>query len=413
MLGAALSFMMAASINVNAQSSGNLWGYTFGDYAYVAHGDSAARGKGIQYAGMGNASKGISLGQSAFDIRRVYLGYDFNINKKFTAHTLLAYEGNTDANGHDAPFLKVAYLQWHNIFPKSDLLIGMQPTCSFAMNTEGLWGYRSIDKTIMDMRGMDGSTDMAIGLNGKIWEAKADSGKKGTAIGYTLQLGNNSGSNPIPGFSTSASSFNNTTDQAKKIRFNVYLNALNDALTVGFYTDYINYGRDGLGMYTSSSTGFQIAVQTMKFYANYSSKWFGIGAEYDMQSMKNGEVETFFDSTKGKNDTTNTTATGLSIFAHGTIIQKKLNVFVRYDMYNPDTKYSFSKDESFASALNKNNFYTETFITAGLDWTPTEDKKVHIMPNVWIDNIKNSFGSDKLKSDNYMLYRLTFYYIFK
>ena len=355
----AVTAMVAGSITVQAQSKGNLWGYAFGDYAYVAHGDSASRGKGAQYAGLGNntTSKNEALGQSAFDIRRVYLGYDYDINKKFTAHTLLSYEGNSDAQGHNVQFLKTAYLQWHNIFPKSDLLIGLQPTCSFGTNTEALWGYRSVEKTVMDMRGMDGSTDLGIGLMGKIWEAKADSGKKGTSINYILQLGNNSGSNPIPQFSGCGYPLNNTTDQAKKIRFNLYLNALNDALTVGFYTDYINYGGVHYG---TSSTLFQSATQTMKFYANYSNKWFGIGFEYDMQSMKNGEIETFSDSTKGTNDTTNATLSAISVFAHGTIIQKRLNIFARYDMYNPDTKYSFSKDESFASMLNKNNTYKET-----------------------------------------------------
>ena len=409
MQGIALSLMIGGCMTANAQTKGHVWGYAFGDYAYIGHGDSAGRGQGIQYKGMDNTSKGLALGQSAFDVRRVYLGYDLNINKKFTAHTLLSYEGNSDAQGHNVQFLKLAYLQWHNIFPKSDLLIGLEPTPSFGTNTEPLWGYRSVEKTIMDMRGVDGSTDLGIALAGKIWEAKADSGKHGTAIGYFLQLGNNSGSNPVPGFSNGSGPFNNTTDQARKVRFNLYLSALNDALQVGFYTDYVNYG--GVHM-DSTSKLYQMATQTIKGYAHYKSKWFGVGFEYFMQNMKNGEFETFAPGI-GTSDTTTATRSGLSIYANGTIIQKKLGVFARYDIYNPDTKYSYSTTEGFKSALASANTYKETFITAGLDWMPAGDPKVHIMPNIWYDGISNGYGSDKLKSDNYMVYRVTFYYIFK
>jgi hypothetical protein len=185
-LGLALSFAIAGSVKVQAQTAtpgGKLWGYAFGDFAYVGHGDSAGRGNGgLQYKGLGNnqpAPPTWSSGENAFDLRRVYLGYDYTINDKFSATTLLAYEGNADANGNNVPFLKNAYFTWKNIFPKSNLIVGQQPTSPFATanQTEALWGYRSVEKTIMDLRKVDGSTDMGIALTGKIWEGKADSGK--------------------------------------------------------------------------------------------------------------------------------------------------------------------------------------------------------------------------------------------
>jgi hypothetical protein len=234
-------------------------------------------------------------------------------------------------------------------------------------------------------------------------------------IGYHLMYGNNSGNAPLSGFSI-AGPGNQTTDEAKKIRANLYFVALNGALTVGAYTDYINYGNVP---YKGSHTVFQKAIQTVKGYAAYNSKWFGIGVEYFMQTQKNGEVHVVT-ATPTSNDTSAATQSGLSVFAHATIIQNKLNFFARFDMYNPDTKYQFvttgspaKVSETYTSLLVPTNTYKENFLTAGLDWTPTADKKVHIEPNVWYDAISNAFGSDNLKADDYFLYRVTFYYIFK
>jgi hypothetical protein len=70
--------------------------------------------------------------------------------------------------------------------------------------------------------------------------------------------------------------------------------------------------------------------------------------------------------------------------------------------------------ETFSSSASNlaGNSFKETFINAGLDWTPTKDKKVHIMPNLWYYGIKNGYGSDNLGSSSYMLYRVTFLFSF-
>ena len=57
--------------------SGNLWGYVFGDYAVKTHSDSANRGGSNQYTNVAKT-------RNAFQIRRVYVGYDYTINKKYS-----------------------------------------------------------------------------------------------------------------------------------------------------------------------------------------------------------------------------------------------------------------------------------------------------------------------------------------
>ncbi len=437
-----------------AAGASGFWGYAFGDYAYMATGDSAGRGTKQQYKGVGasTASGGVAQNThpNAFEIRRAYLGYDYNINKHFSAYALLAYEGDQDVNDDRTVYLKYMYVKWKNIWKNTDLKIGQQATNSFAnaYNTEPLLGYRSVEKTIMDMHGVDGSSDMGLTLEGRLWTAHAkDTNNVPLFIGYSAMIGDNSGNNPVAGFtgtagaaslggatitstSTSVSTgtvttttttkttiavnpFNETTDNAKKIRANVYVNALNTALTVGFYTDYINYGNT----YYGTTKGYQHSVMTDKVYAAYNSKWFGIGFEWFTQSYTNGEFETWKKGT-GVNDTVNATQTGMSIFAHGTIIPGTLNIFARYDMYTPDNNYSYNANETFTelfsnvSSSGNGNSYKETFMNFGLDWTPTKDKKIHIMPNVWYYGIKNGYGSDNLASDNYMFYRISFLFGF-
>jgi hypothetical protein len=73
--------------------------------------------------------------------------------------------------------------------------------------------------------------------------------------------------------------------------------------------------------------------------------------------------------------------------------------------------YSLNADNVSQSAV----FSTQTFITAGLDYTPV--KRVHIMPNIWYTGFKsmdtNLTSTQKLaKSDYDLVYRITFYYIF-
>jgi len=411
------------------------WGYAFGDYAYMAKGDSAGRGTKQQYKGLGEAATANGGTQqashpNAMEVRRAYLGYDYIINKKFSAYALLAYEGDQDVSDNRTVYLKYIYVKWKGIFKGSDLKIGQQATNSFAAdyNTEPLLGYRAVEKTILDMHGVDGSSDMGVDLNGRIWtNHMGDTTMVPTFLGYNVMLGNNSGNTPVPGFTGASTSlsgstvspsttkltlnpFNETTDNAKKVRGMLFVNCLNSALTVGLYTDYINYGP----YFAGTAKAYDRRVTTDKIYAVYNSKWFGIGFEWFSQSMTNGELETFKKGT-GTNDTTTAVQTGYSIFAHGTIIPSTLNVFARYDMYTPDNKYSYNANETFTEQFTNTSSvspYKETFINAGLDWTPTKDKKVHLMPNVWYYGIKNGYGSGDLGSDNYLLYRITFLFAF-
>src|SRR6185312_16938310 len=53
-----------------------IWGYVFGDLYYNAHADKTNRGGESMY-------NGVPQYRNAFQFRRIYLGYDYEITKKF------------------------------------------------------------------------------------------------------------------------------------------------------------------------------------------------------------------------------------------------------------------------------------------------------------------------------------------
>src|ERR1035437_970985 len=174
--------------------SGKLWGYVFGDFTYKAHTNSFNMSN-TQYA---TTPKDYNL----FDIRRIYLGYDYDISEHFSTQLLLAYEGQNASDGSRTVFIKAANLRWKNIFKNSDLVMGQMSTPTFATTSESVWGYRSLEKTIMDERKIGGSNDVGVSLQGKLND-KGD-------YGYNLMISNGSGATP-------------ETDKFKKFYADMYI----------------------------------------------------------------------------------------------------------------------------------------------------------------------------------------------
>ena len=125
--------------------SGKVWGYSFGDYYFKAHADSANRGNAL-YSNM-------PANSNSFEFRRIYLGYDYNISEKFSSEVLLAYEGSSlSSDGARSVFLKSANVRWKDIFKGTDLVAGLHSTPAFPMLQEKIMGYRSLEKLMIDMR---------------------------------------------------------------------------------------------------------------------------------------------------------------------------------------------------------------------------------------------------------------------
>jgi len=321
------------------EPSGKVWGYVFGDYFFKAGGDSSAGTLDyLKYKKDFNS----------FDFRRANIGYDYNFNETFSSTFSVSYDGEEfTSDGKRTVYLRDANIKWKNIFTNSDLTVGLIPTCGFVPFAEKVWGYRSVEKTIMDQRGILGSRDVGVMLNGAF-----DKEKK---FGYYLMIGNGRG-------------LRFETNKYKRFYGNFFFNVSNKKVLINLYTDYEPSGNS-----QSKLTG--------QAFFGYQTEKFSAGIEIFDQYQKNfGNLS---NTATGDDDVE---VLGGSIFSNG-VLSEKLKVFLRYDFYNPDN--------------SNGNSIRQHFFSAGLDFMPI--KKFHIMPNLWL----NAYSRNK-KSD--VVPRITFYF---
>lgn len=383
-----------------------LWGYTFGDFYYNAHSPAITSSQGKE-----NNYTGVPTGRNAFQFRRLYLGYDYDITKKFKAEVLLASEpsANTGVNGTTSIqnsdnlvdgkmsfYIKNFNLRVRDLWNGTDLVIGEMSTPTFALNepgtnaptslAEATWSYRSIERTITDYH-KDNSYDVGAALQGTF-----DPQTKN--FGYVAMVGNNSTASLL-------SAANANTGFYKIFYGTLWGKFLDKKLYVDVYADYAQ---------TAPTTG-PIGPQShnmYKIFAAYNAKYFTIGAEAYTQKFTNGVT----------NKTTalaeDATAQGLSLWIRGAIVQGKWGYFARWDTYNPDT--DFNSNDPYSVNTNYGSYdptTKEQFITAGLDFTPA--KNIHFMPNIWFTQYKDKLApttAGYLPDNHTLVYRATFFFTF-
>jgi hypothetical protein len=399
-----------SAFKAQAPNSGRLWGYVFGDFYYKPHADSLNRGGSNQYSG-------IPQSRNAFQFRRIYLGYDFNLSNRLSTELLLAAEDNFPAfnppssaaasgdealNNKETFFIKLANVRFKGIWKGTDLVVGEQGTPSFPMLSEKVWNYRPIERTIADIRRTP-SYDLGAGLQG-VFDPKTKN------FGYDLLVATGNSAKPA------ANSF-------KWFYGDIYGWFANKRLVIDIYADYqrLNW-----------MPGWHHDRQMLKGYAAWTTPWITFGIEGFINTIKNDTKATLI---AGGADTIDTKASGLSIYAHGAIVPEKLRWFARVDLYNPNknvdnSKYSAYSGVSSPSMYMQNGYHLtfspstgaptaavstgdptakETFITVGLDWMPYKD--IHLMPNLWYNGYSSQLASGS-QSDKDVVLRVTFFFVF-
>ena len=342
-------------------AQGKFSGYMFGDYYF-----NVAKDPG--YAGLANsAANGASPGGTAFQafqIRRVYFAYDNDISEKFTTRFRLEMDPSASllASNKIGVYVKDAYLAWKNIFSGSNLVFGIQPSPTFDAS-ETYWGYRSLEKTIMDLRGIVPSRDYGVALKG----ALAGNGM----IGYWVMFANGSGNSP-------------ETDKYKRYYGQVSIKP-NDNLYAMVNFDFQD--RAQIANPYSAGTKVDDGTTTASAFITYMQPGtFKIGLEAFTQSTSNGFNNGTALSSKS--------ALGISVWASADL-QSDLAVVARYDNFDPNTD-SKSKGDM------------RNLILAGLDWKV--DKNVHIEPNIYDESYEAPTGGSAPKAA--LTGRVTLYYVF-
>lgn len=339
-------------VNAQEKNSARLSGMMFGEYFY-----NIARDTGI--ASLGNNALNGQRDFNGFQFRRIYLTYDGDISPAFTSR--LRLEGTTGS-----PFIKDAYIKWKNIFIGSDLTFGLQPTPAFEIS-EGVWGYRSLEKTIMDLRGIVSPRDLAVSLRGNI--------DSQGMVGYWLMVGNSSG--------TAAE-----TDKYKRVYAHIAVKPTSN-LQMTIYGDYkIQPAINDLKSTSTPKATLNHNPLTAALFAAYLEKnMFTLGAEGFLQTTPNDFRDGSPDSLVTRN------AIGLSVFGTYNVANNFVLV-ARYDLFDPNI-HEKSKADS------------RKYFIFGADWKA--DKNVSIIPNILYETYEN-IGPRAV--DASFTARITLYYTF-
>lgn len=299
---------------------GRVSGLVFGDLYYNVTGDP---GHSYNASGVDTARTSIDgstfanglprvIGRdlNGFLIRRIYFQVDNDLSIRVaTRFRLEADSKELTSGGKIGVYVKAAYVQVKDVVPRGNVIVGMTNTPTFE-NSDEFWGYRSIEKTIADFRGLASSSDLGVNLKGFV-----DDGHR---IGYSAMLGNGTGQKP-------------EDNRYKRAYFALPLRPLED-LRIEPYVDYEGGpGKADRVLY--------------KLFVGYELRRAAIGAEI---------VDRVNHVTSGRN------REPFGISAFGRVkASDKLAAFARYDRWQPDTRAA-------------NRIDSDLYI-AGLDWEPFKD----------------------------------------
>jgi len=322
----------------NAQDSGGRFsGYMFGDYYYVVnnHDQSLIDLHGYQF-------------------RRIYFTYDYNIDNAWSTRLRLemSNEFGEDQAIKISPFVKDAYLKYKTGL--QSIILGISPTPTWK-TVEKTWGYRSVEKTPLDLQKMGSSRDFGLAAHGYFNSSKT--------FGYSVMFSN-------------GSSNKQEIDKGKSGMVSLRWKPNNEFIfeVYGDYADKVG-ATDWI---------------TLQGFAAYVSKNFRVGLQYANQTREIDEA-------------TSDNFNIVSAFFTGKINQN-FGYLLRADkMFEANPKgeeiafIPFSKDAA------------STLLILGLDWTLI--KEVSLIPNIeYVLYDKTDLGET---IENDMFARLTFFWKFK
>jgi hypothetical protein len=180
---------------------------------------------------------------SAFELTRVYLGYEHEFSENFSALANIDI-ANPGVGGLEmTAFIKNALIRYHT----NDLtvLFGLIPTTQFKLQ-ENFWGYRYIGKSFQDAYKFNSSADLGISLNYEVTDF----------LSTDLIIANGEGYKKLEADSVLRTGFGITLEPTSKLTGRVY--------------------------YDFSSK--EATLSSLAFFAGYSSDRFSLGAEYNKQT---------------------------------------------------------------------------------------------------------------------------------
>ncbi len=325
-----LIFLVSCSMEIKAQSADRLKfsGLMFGDYFYNVD-------------QIDNTKKDIN----GFQFRRIYITTDYSISQSFTSRFRLeADQSALSSNGKITVFVKDAWLTWKNVFDGSNLIMGISPTPAFEVS-EKAWGYRSIEKTIMDLNKIVSSRDLGIDLKGKLVE----SGK----ISYWIKIGDNSANNP-------------EVNKYKRFYASIHFKPVKN-FEFTLYTDFASAPKkkDKINGILKSNNAFVAAA-----FFGYSNEKLNFGMDSFIRAVQNNYAAS------SASELLTQKSYGISAWFNANL-NEKIGLITRFDIFDPNSDLSSDRSQLYI---------------AGLDFRA--DDNVSIMPNLEVKTVQNGSSRD-------------------
>lgn len=311
MLCLAFLFVMTASSAAQTRvgDDGTFGGLVFGDYYWIAQNNNSDL-----------------EGENGFWFRRIYLTYDHQISESFSGRLRLEMnsEGDFMTDSSLSPVVNDAYLQWTN--ERHTITAGIAPTPTWDL-TDEIWGYRSVEKSALDLYDFGSSRDFGISAKGSIDEEER--------LSYHFMFANGSGDGT-------------ELNKGKKLMLSLGYN-LTEHWVVQGYVDW------------DDRSGNRDAY-TAQGVVGYQSEAFNAGALYAYQFRKNTEFSGDMNLDL------------VSLFANARLTET-LKLFARADHLfdknpgGPENDYLPISDRA-----------ESTFLNGGVDIALHED--VHLIPNI-------------------------------
>jgi len=317
-----------------SENKGKLSGYMFGDFYYVA----SSHNKDIE-------------GQNGFWFRRIYFTYDKNISEQFSIRLRLELNspGDFETKAKVEPYAKDAHLRWKK--NGHSIILGISPTLTFEY-IDKFWGYRSVEKSPLDLLKFNSSRDFGISFKGPLDESQK--------VHYAFMLANGSGSK--------------SEINKEKLAMTAFRFDFSENVTFEAYADWHGYPD-------------HFDRCTFQGFFGYKTKNRRIGMQFSRQTRQNGR---------------NNKNLNLEIFSLFYIhnFSDKANGIFRMD-YNFDP----IPEGNEISYIPFDTRAKSKFFLVGLEYLL--DKNVHIVPNLELIHYSEKDG---VKPDMDVIPRITYYY---
>jgi hypothetical protein len=331
------ALLRPAAAQISTGDKGTLGGLVFGDYYWMAQ----------------NHDPELE-GENGFWFRRIYLTYDHQISEAFSGRLRLEMnsEGDFTTDASLNPEVNDAWLQWTNV--QHTITAGISPTPTWDL-TDEIWGYRSVEKSALDLYDFGSSRDFGLSLKGRFTGAEK--------LSYHFMFANGSGDGT-------------ELNKGKKLMLALGYN-LTEQWVVQGYVDWDDRpgNRD---------------TYTAQGVLGYQSETFNAGALYAYQFRKNTEFAGDMNLEL------------ISVFANARL-NKRLTFFARADHL-----FDQNPDGPGNAYLPISDRTESTFLTSGMDISLHPD--VHLLPNIEAVVYGEDAGGDRPRSD--LIPRLTLFYTF-